>query len=133
VPGVRVRDFGASLSARGRGCLPSGNEVVCATGVRRVAVDLGDDDSADHRNRTAPVDASVGHVARDDGEAGDVTGVETVNGGRAGDTISQVPGRNTWTVGASSLTCPGAPKKASPARPCSPGAGSPPASPKRAR
>jgi Ca2+-binding RTX toxin-like protein len=42
IQGVRVRDFGATLRAAGSGCLPSGEEIVCRTGVTRVDVALGD-------------------------------------------------------------------------------------------
>ena len=61
----------------------------------------GGRDRSATRKRTTGVNVSVGHGTRDDGAAGegdDVSGVEQVEGGKAGDIISQVPGSTARPV-----------------------------------
>ena len=55
----------------------------------------GGRDAVSYAKRTTGVTVSVGHGTRDDGAVGegdDVSGVEQVEGGKAGDIISQTPG-----------------------------------------
>jgi hypothetical protein len=94
VPGVRVRDFGAPLRALGTGCLPSGNEIVCRSGVTRVDVALGDGNDLYIGQHGFPTIAA-GEAGNDsyfhDGKTGVTTTRTDFRGGDGEDTAAYSP------------------------------------------
>ena len=89
-----MRDFGGTLRAVGTGCLPSGNEIVCRSGVTRVDVALGDGNDI-YAGQHGFATVVAGEAGNDhyfhDGKTGLTTTRTDFRGGDGDDTAAYSP------------------------------------------